>query len=42
VQGRQGTEGTGRLSNRCPPTVKSALLQSSFRSRCCIYVGKSC
>jgi len=42
VQGRQGIEGTGRLSSRCPSTVKLALLLSSFNSWCCVYVGRSC
>ena len=30
VQRRQGIEGTGRLSSRCPSAVKLALLLSSF------------
>jgi len=42
VQGRQGIEGTGRLSSRCPSAVELVLLLSSFNSCCCIYVGKSC
>ena len=42
VQGRQGIEGTGSLSSRCPSTVELALLLSSFNSWCCIYVRKSC
>jgi len=42
VQGRQGIEETGRLLSRCPSTVKSAFLLSSFNSWCCIYVGRSC
>jgi len=42
VQGRQGVEGTGRLSRRCSLAVDLALLLSSFNSWCCIYVGKSC
>ena len=32
MQGRQGSEGTGRLSSRCPSAVKLALLLSSFNS----------
>jgi len=42
VQGRQGIEGTGRLSSRCPSAVKQVLLLSSFNSWWCIYVGRSC
>jgi len=42
VQGRQGIEGTGRLSSRCPSAVKLALLLSSFNSWWFIYVGWSC
>jgi len=41
VQGRQGIEGTGRLSSRCPSPVKLVLLLSSFNSWWCIYVGRS-
>jgi len=36
VQGRQGFEGTGRLSSRWPSAVKLALLLSSFNSWCCL------
>jgi len=36
VQGRQGVEGTGRLSSRCPSAVKLVLLLSSFNSWWCI------
>jgi len=32
VQGRQGIEGTGRLSSRCPSAVELVLLLSSFNS----------
>jgi len=32
VQGRQGIEGTGRLSSRCPSAVKLVLLLSGFNS----------
>jgi len=39
VHGRQGIEGTGRLSSRFPSAVKFALLLSSFNSLWCIYVG---
>jgi len=42
VQGRQGIEGTGRLSSPSSSTVKLALLLSSFNSWCCIYVEKNC
>jgi len=42
VQGRQGIEGTGRSSSRCPSAVELALLLSSFNSWWCIYVGRSC
>ena len=39
MHGRQGIEGTGRLSIRCPSAVKLALLLSNFNSWWCIYVG---
>jgi len=42
VQGRQGIEGTRKLSSRCPSVVELALLLSSFKSWCCTYVVKSC
>jgi len=42
VQGRQGIEGTNRLSSRCPSAVKLVLLLSTFNSWWCIYVGRSC
>jgi len=42
VQGRQGIEGTGRLSSRCPSIVKSTLLLFQHVVLHRLYVGKSC
>jgi len=42
VQGRQGIEGTGRLSSRCPSAVKLAFVTVQFQLLVAYILGRSC